>query len=143
MEPIERLTESLEDYLEAIFEISKSGPARVRDIANKLDVRMASVSGAIKKLRKKGLVTPGHYDYINLTDLGQRVAAIVTEKHNDLKNFLNETLRIENIVAEADACRIEHALSKETIQRMKSLHEFIHHDQSRKNDWLNWLSRSN
>lgn len=125
MQKKEQLSESLEDYLEEIFELSRTGPARVRDIASRLDVTMASVSGAMKKLRQKGLIMAGRYDYIALTPEGEVVARKVSGRHQALFGFLTDVLGLDSELAQEDACRIEHALSPETLERLKEFQEFF------------------
>ncbi len=65
------LSESMEDYLEAIFEIEKQKRVvRVRDVASRLGVTMPSVNGALKNLEAKGLINHEKYEYIELTQKG-------------------------------------------------------------------------
>lgn len=134
------LSESLEDYLEEIYEISRGEPARVRDIAAKLDVSMASVSSAMKRLREKGLIKPGRYDYIELTPEGEALAARVSDRHDDLHDFLHRTLGIDEDIAQEDACHMEHALSRETLDRIKLFQDFLDGHEPLKAEWRNKLS---
>ena len=66
------LSSSLEDYLEAIFNLLKeSNIARSKDIAESLGVSRASVTGALRVLKEKGLANYKPYDYITLTETGR------------------------------------------------------------------------
>ena len=71
----EELSASIEDYLEAIGHLEKQNRvARVKDIAERLNVQMPSVTGALKVLRGKGLVNYERNSYITLTEDGLKVA---------------------------------------------------------------------
>jgi len=110
------LSESMEDYLEAIFNlIRKNGSARVTDIANQLEIAASSVNQGLKKLNKKGLVTQEKYGPIKLTEAGLKTAEKIRCKHKILYLFLNKTLGVSKENADQDACSIEHALSDESF----------------------------
>ena len=113
------LSASMEDYLEAIFEIEQhKRVVRVRDVANKLGVTMPSVNGALKNLDAKGLIRHRKYEYIELTRAGESKAAKISETHRMIFRFLTEVLDVDKIVAEEDACRMEHDLSSSTLDRL-------------------------
>ena len=89
------LSASLEDYLEAIFNLAgESNVARSKDIAKLLGVSRSSVTGALRILKKKGLVNYKPYDYVTLTNSGQAAAAEGTRKHNILKFFFVHVLGV-------------------------------------------------
>jgi DtxR family Mn-dependent transcriptional regulator len=111
-----KLTPSLEDYLEAIFDLGP--PARVSSIAKQLDVAKASVSQAVQRLIEKGLVESARYGRVDLTDKGYRLARKVRARHDMLLAFLKEVLGVTGAVAERDACILEHGLSDETAERL-------------------------
>ncbi|MDR0327808.1 MAG: metal-dependent transcriptional regulator [Planctomycetaceae bacterium] len=109
-----QLTQSREDYLETIYELSEGhSVARVKDIAAKLNVRKPSVHGAINELKKHGLVEQEPYGYVTLTAAGAVEAKKVLNRHIILREFLL-LLGVPAEVAERDACAMEHLLSKET-----------------------------
>jgi DtxR family transcriptional regulator, Mn-dependent transcriptional regulator len=117
------LSESLENYLEAIYEIKeKRSIVRVRDVAKKLGVTMPSVNGALKSLEAKGFINHEKYEYIELSDTGTYQASIILNRHRTIFRFLNEILRVDNETAEKEACKIEHDLCVDTI---KKLSEFL------------------
>ena len=63
-----QLTESLEDYLEAIAElIAVEGHAHSKDIAAKLHVKMSSVNGAIRQLEKMNYIVYSTHYPVSLT----------------------------------------------------------------------------
>lgn len=113
------LTASLEDYLEAFYEITqeKNG-AKAVDIAKKLNVQRSSVTEALKNLSSKGLVNYGRYEVISLTEKGVEVAQKVIEKHETLYDFLTTILGVEKNEASKFACKIEHNISDEVLNRL-------------------------
>ena len=120
------LSASLEDYLEAIFNLSnESNIARSKDIAKILGVSRASVTGALRVLKKKGLANYKPYDYITLTQPGRTAAAEIVRKHNILKAFFINVLGIQPDLAQQAACKTEHALGTEIIARLLSFIDFV------------------
>lgn len=119
MEAKINLSESMEDYLEAIFNlIRENGSARVTDIANQLEIAASSVNQGLKKLNQEGLVTQEKYGPIKLTEAGLRTAEKIRCKHKILYLFLNKTLGVSQKNADQDACSIEHALSDESFSKL-------------------------
>ena len=117
------MTQSLEDYLEAVYIlISEDRPAQVRDVAKMLAVKMPSVVKAIHELKRLGLVTQKPYAAIELTVKGARVAKHVLNRHTLLRSFLMK-LGVSRKNADKDACLMEHILSAETIDRIRSYTE--------------------
>src|SRR5574344_1080081 len=120
-----KITASLEDYLEAIFEIieEKQGVKAI-EISKRLGVRRSSVTEALKNLAEKGLVNYGRYDVISLTSAGVDVAKKVIEKHRTLYDFFTQILDIEPNEASANACKIEHCISEDVLQRLIAFIKF-------------------
>ena len=117
------MTQSLEDYLEAVYMlIAEDRPAQVRDVARMLAVKMPSVVKALHELKKLGLVTQKPYAAIELTAKGRRVAKLVLNRHTLIRNFLMK-LGVSRRNADKDACLMEHILSAETIDRIRSYTE--------------------
>ena len=122
-----KLSSSLEDYLEAIRRLENENKvARVRDIARQLSVTMPSVTAALKTLKRRGLVHHEKNSFIRLTDLGASVARTVTMKHTVLVRFLREVLLLPYAKAEEAACRMEHAVDCDMMERMMRLIEVLH-----------------
>jgi len=120
------LSASLEDYLEAIFNVASDvGIARSKDIAKKLGVSRASVTGALRVLKKKGLANYEPYDYVTLTQAGDDAAAEIARKHDILKAFFINVLGVEKDIAQRAACRAEHTLGPEVITRLLRFIEFV------------------
>ncbi len=114
-----------EDYLEAIYELcNRRGFTRVKEIAEKLKVKPATVSEMLEKLSKEGYVIYRKRLFVTLTDKGKEVARDVKERREILVKFLT-TLGVPRNIAEEDACTIEHVLHPETVKQLKSFVKFI------------------
>ena len=117
------MTQSLEDYLEAVYVlIEERRPAQVRDVAQMLSVKMPSVVKAIRELKKLGLVTQEPYANIELTTKGGRVARLVLDRHRLIRKFLMQ-LGVSRRNADKDACVMEHILSAETLDKIRTYTE--------------------
>lgn len=122
------LSSSLEDYLEAIFNLSKeSNIARSKDIAKSLGVSRSSVTGALRVLKEKGLANYKPYDYVTLTETGRATAAEIAKKHKILESFFIDLLGIEPNIAQEAACKAEHTLGPEIIEKLLCFIEFVSH----------------
>ena len=120
------LSSSLEDYLEAVLDLVRTGRvARVRDIARRLGVGMPSVSVALKTLSARGLVNYDPYQVITLTRRGEKLGRDITHRHTVLQGFLSDVLGVEPGVAQSNACRMEHAIDDEVLERLQQFAEFI------------------
>jgi len=120
------LSASLEDYLEAIFDLAgESDAARSKDIAKRLGVSRSSVTGALQVLKKKGLANYKPYDYVTLTEPGRTAAAEIAKKHNILKSFFVDVLGVEADIAQQAACKAEHELGPGIIDRLLCFIEFV------------------
>jgi DtxR family Mn-dependent transcriptional regulator len=119
MDQAEKLSSSLEDYLEAILGIVESKQAaRVKDISQALGVGSPSVTGALQTLSAKGLVNYAPYELITLTDEGRRIAADVARRHEILHKFLVTVLGVDEHEADLGACQMEHSISKTILERL-------------------------
>ena len=119
-------TGAFERYLEAIYEIARnSGEVRVKDIACSLGISNPSVSEMLDRLVENSLVTHDKYQHIELTAKGRRIAKGLDRKHEVIKKFFTNVLHVEEAVADADACEIEHVISDETLDRLVSYLESL------------------
>jgi DtxR family Mn-dependent transcriptional regulator len=120
------LTASLEDYLEAIFHIIEEKQAvRVKDIARRLKVRNPSVTGALRSLAEKELILYAPYDVISLTEKGKAAARDVVRRHEVLRDFFVKVFAVEESAADEAACRMEHSVPKEILERFIRFAEFV------------------
>ncbi|MCH5170440.1 MAG: metal-dependent transcriptional regulator [Oscillospiraceae bacterium] len=113
------MTASLEDYLEAVLVLSQSNSeVRLTDIAAMLNVSKPSANRAVNTLKQNGFLSHETYGAITLTPEGETYAASVLHRHKLLKHFLNDTLGVSEKTAEEDACKMEHVMSAETIEKL-------------------------
>lgn len=112
--------ESEEMYLETILLLSKRNPeVRSVDIVEELGYAKSSVSRAVNLLRDKGYIFMNSADGITLTDEGRKKAASVYERHQVITAALMK-MGADKELAEANACRIEHIISAEMFEIIKS-----------------------
>ena len=118
--PMKRLHASGEDYLEAVLVLQKKkGMVRSVDVARHLDVSKPSVCHAVTTLKEGGFLTMDEDSFLHLTDVGREVAEKTYEKHCFFTRLLVDA-GVEPKVAERDACRMEHAISDDSFQKIKS-----------------------
>lgn len=114
-----KIQESAENYLETILMLKEErGAVRSIDIVRHMNFSKPSVSRAMSLLRENGYVTMDKDGYIELTDSGMEIASTIYERHCLLTSWLTR-LGVSPETAAADACRMEHALSPETFQKLK------------------------
>ena len=124
--PAKPLTVAMEDYLEAIFDLDKTKKVvRVKDIAKQLNVKMPTVTSMLKTLRERNLVHYEKYEYVELTPEGEAVGKEIDRRHRILQRFLIEILRVKPVQADEEACKMEHAFSRETLDKLVDFMEFI------------------
>ncbi|MDH5696288.1 MAG: metal-dependent transcriptional regulator [Dehalococcoidia bacterium] len=110
---------SMEDYLESIIMLREEKEAvRVSQISKALGVKMPSVTSALKKLSKQGLVEHQKYGRVQLTPDGEKIAKDTFQRHEALLRFLTEILNINPEIAAKDACKMEHSVSPITQQKL-------------------------
>lgn len=123
---MEKLSQSQEDYLETIYtETAEKGCAKVTDIANILQVKKASVTGALNNLCEKGLVNYAPYSAVTLTKKGEQTAKQILLRHEVMTNFLKNILYLEDEEAAQNACRMEHIMSEKMFTRIHAFSHFI------------------
>jgi DtxR family Mn-dependent transcriptional regulator len=115
------MTQSLEDYLEMVSFLADDGEVRVTDIAARLNVSKPSVLTALKVLAEQGLIEHQRYRNVTLTQKGIERAAEIRSRHHFLTVFLRDVIGVDEETAEKDACKMEHILSEETLNKMKEL----------------------
>ncbi|MGB9641603.1 MAG: metal-dependent transcriptional regulator [Candidatus Ratteibacteria bacterium] len=113
------LTRSLEDYLETIKILMDTGRiVRVKEISKFLRVKEPSVVNALNILKEKGYIEQEKYGHVELTELGDKEARKILKKHKIVFGFLTNILNVSPKVAQNDACRMEHVISDETIEKI-------------------------
>jgi DtxR family Mn-dependent transcriptional regulator len=114
-----QIHESAENYLEAILALSEKGNVRSIDVAQHLNFSKPSVSRAMSLLRENGYVIMDDDGLLHLTDTGYEIASRIYERHQLLTTWLTR-LGVDPKVAAEDACKIEHDLSVESFEAIKS-----------------------
>ncbi|WP_367565268.1 metal-dependent transcriptional regulator [Lacrimispora sp.] len=111
--------ESSENYLETILILSKTLPVvRSVDVAEEMGFKKSSVSVAMKHLRERNHITVTKEGFIYLTDEGKKIAEMIYERHEMLSDWLVR-LGVSKEVADSDACKMEHVISKESFEAIK------------------------
>ena len=117
------IKESAENYLQAITSIGKAkGTVRSIDVANELGFSKPSVSVAMKNFREEGYITVDSDGSLSLTDKGREIAERVYERHNIIAKILI-FLGVDKEIAYEDSCKMEHALSDESFEKIKGFFE--------------------
>ena len=110
-----------EDYLEAVLMLQKkNGTVRSIDLARHMEVAKSSISRAVTILQQGGFLTVDNDYFLHLTDIGQEVAEKIYERHQ----FFTEQLvaaGVDQKTAEQEACRMEHAISDTSFQKLKEM----------------------
>ena len=115
-----KIQESAENYLETILMLGQQKPyVRSIDIAGELGFSKASVSVAMKNLRENGYVEVNENGHISLTPSGLKIAETIYERHTALSGWLME-LGVSKKTALEDACRMEHVISAESFEAIKT-----------------------
>lgn len=136
------LTSVMEDYLEAIFDLNQEKKfVRVKDIAKRMDVKMPTVSSMLKTLSDRGFVNYEKYEYVELTKKGTDVGREMRRRHQVLFKFLTEILEIDFKIADDEACKMEHALSANTLDSLTDFVEFIQTCPRTGESWLKYFKQ--
>ena len=118
----ERMSSHMEDYLEAIaLLIEEHGHAHARDVARRLDVKMPSVTSALKLLAARGCLDYEPNMPVLLTPQGRRLAENVLKKHRILRRFFQHILLLPSGAANRLACRIEHEVDERAVLAVRTL----------------------
>lgn len=114
-----RLQESGEMYLETIYILSqKKSDVHSIDVAAEMNYSKPSVSRAVNLLKDNDFLNIDNSGRITLTDAGLEVAERIYERHQLISDILI-TLGVDQKTATADACRIEHVISKDSFAKVK------------------------
>ncbi len=120
------ISPSQETYLETIYLLSTSrGEAHTTEIAEKMGVSKPSVTGALRNLSDRGLISYQPYRPIQLTSEGQELAESIHERHTVLRTFLKRVLGIPEEIAEKNAGTLEHHISPLVQARLVAYIQFV------------------
>lgn len=116
------LSPTLEDYLEAIYQISLFNKvARSMEIADRLNVKRSSVTVALRSLADKGLINYQARSFVTLTDEGMNAARCVDRKHHVLSEMFVKLLKMSDEDADRAACGMEHGMTSEVCKKLTAL----------------------
>ncbi|MDR0570924.1 MAG: metal-dependent transcriptional regulator [Clostridiales Family XIII bacterium] len=117
---MEKLSFTLESYLDAVYELSREKEGtRLTDVARRMNVTKSTANAAMASLAKKRLIESERYQSIRLTESGAAMARGVTRKHETIRRFFCECLKMDGEAADADACAIEHVISDAAVRAMR------------------------
>ena len=115
-----KVNRAAEDYLKTIYVLSKKREVHGAYIAVALGLSRPTVSVTLKALEKGGYLTMDSTRAVYLTELGETIAREIYERHVTIRTLLTE-LGVGAETAAADACRMEHAMSRESFEALKNL----------------------
>lgn len=116
-----KITSGMENYLETIYELSElKETVHVKDISDRLNIKMPSVSEAIRRLAEQGLVDFLPYQDITLTAKGLKIGKEIHGRHHLFMDFLSKILNLPEELAASEACKLEHVLCDETVQALQT-----------------------
>ena len=122
----QQLTSSLEDYLEAIAELTEIySHAHTKDIADRLGVKMPSVTNALQTLSNMGLIEYRRNYPVELTESGGKLATEILHRHRALKTFFSDILMLDSKESDMTACKIEHIVGERGLERIIILSDRI------------------
>lgn len=117
-----KASQSIEDYIKAVFELgSDTAPVQTSALAERLEVRPASVSNMMRRLAQLGLVEHEPYRGVVLTADGERLARRMIRRHRLIERFLSEYLEYPWDEVHAEAERLEHAVSQRFVTALDRL----------------------
>ncbi|MCD6449188.1 MAG: metal-dependent transcriptional regulator [Thermotogaceae bacterium] len=120
------ITVHLEDYLVAVYEITKKQPAaRVSQIARRLGVSLPSVTNAMKRLSDLGFVNYEKYNMITLTRKGKERAKIKEELQSRFRDFFMDVIGLESAVSDKLARSFSHYVDESVKDRFDKFYEII------------------
>jgi DtxR family Mn-dependent transcriptional regulator len=118
----------MEDYLEAIYFILKKKKAvRPKDISKRLGVKNSSVTGALHSLADNNMIIYSPHELITLTELGEKKAGRIAEKHAVLSRFFTDVLGVSQKESESVACKMEHVVTEKIQHRLELLIDYMDH----------------
>jgi len=121
---IEKIPESYQRYLDEIYNISrqkKGGWVSNKELAENMNVKPASVSGMLKKLKESNLIKWETRKSIRLTDKGKKIALQLNKTHSLLRDFFEKVLKIkDDDLIEKLACEIEHHITNDVQDSLKN-----------------------
>jgi DtxR family Mn-dependent transcriptional regulator len=137
------ISPSLEQYIEAIADLlTREKVCSVSQVAHQVKVSRPAASRAIRELSQQGIVEHKAYGYVDLTHKGQVLAKKMAARHNALYDFLKEVLHFDEERADQEACRLEHQVDEDFVNRLAELTKLFSGDAKLAGQWSRRLKRS-
>ncbi|MDD3237822.1 MAG: metal-dependent transcriptional regulator [Candidatus Gastranaerophilales bacterium] len=135
---MKKLTESLEKYLKAVYDIVEVETAtRVKDVAKSLNIGVASTSEAIKSLQKKGFLNYKPYGVITLTNKGKIAIKEKRCRHEIISDFLETCLMLPYEKIEDASSQIEFSMPEDVLKRFVQYLTFMQNCSCKTPKWKN------
>lgn|SRR5574344_151294 len=134
---MKELTQSLENYLLSIYEIVKDDTAtRVKEVALKMSIGMASTSVAVKTLASRGYVKYKPYGVITITKKGINTVETKLKRHEIICNFLEKVLKMDSDKIESSAENIEFSMTEDVLSRFVQYLTFMQKCSCKEPKWV-------
>lgn len=131
------LTESLEKYLLAIYEIVKvNQAARVKDVSNYLKIGGPATSDAVKTLAERKFINYVPYGIITITSKGIKKAEEKIYRHKTIANFLEKVLMVESEKVDNSARQIEYSMPEDVLEKFVSFLTFMENCSCKEPKWV-------
>ena len=115
-----KISPKIEDYLETIYRLSlEMDTVGVTDVAKARNVSVPTARTAVNRLQEYGFLHQKHYGKIILHEAGRKKGEEIFSVHKTLRRFLRDFLLVDEETAEKEACKMEHGLSHETLERLQ------------------------
>lgn len=120
----DKLTASMEDYLEMIYRLSNQiGFTRIHDLAKSLNVQPPSATKMVQKLSELKFVNYEKYGIIILTDEGKKMGKYLLNRHNIIEGFFKVLGISDGLLEQTE--KVEHTISNETVEYLQDFINFI------------------
>lgn len=131
------LTESLEKYLLAIYEIVKvNQAARVKDVSNYLKIGGPATSDAVKTLAERKFINYVPYGIITITPKGKKRAEEKILRHNTISNFLEKVLLVDSEKINISAKQIEYSMPEDVLEKFVNFLSFMENCSCKEPKWV-------
>ena len=125
---LDKITLNQQQYIETIYSLCKKEKhkhAHAKDIAEHLNIKMPSVTEALRNLQSLGLINYEVRKAVTLTDKGEFAGQELFKRHQVFSEFFSDILGIEKVRADNIACKIEHVIDKEIRETFSSFIECL------------------
>ena len=123
---VSELSTSTQNYLKAVWSLSEwsDAPVTATLIAAKTELKLSSVSDAVRKLSAQGLLAHTPYGSVELTATGRTYALAMVRRHRLIESFLVSVLGYGWDQVHDEAEHLEHAVSDFMVDRIDAFLDF-------------------